>query len=164
MGISKRTIYRRNNLMDTGDIVFIRGKSIISKLVRYFDKGEFSHVAVAVSPTHIIEADWKTKSIIKPFEYEDFEVVRLNLNEQQKDQLIKDAIQLTGKWYDYTQILGYVLSKEDVLGSPKRLICSEIAYELLYGLGIDTGDRNISPNELYSFLTADTLTGVAQTI
>lgn len=42
-------------------------------------------------------------------------------------------------------------------GTPKRLICSEVAYELLLEVGIDVMDRNISPNKLYSYLKKDTL-------
>lgn len=70
------------------------------------------------------------------------------LTDEQKDRLIKKAIQLTGKWYDYPQLLTYIFTKAES-GSPKRLICSEIAYELLLEIGIDVEDRNISPNKLY---------------
>lgn len=142
--------------MESGNLIFIRGHSVISNTVRLFDKGEFSHVAVAVSPTHIIEAKWNSKSIITPFTYEDYEVIDLNLTEEQKYRLIKRSIQLTGKRYDFPQLLRYIF-KGIKSGSPKRLICSEIAYELLKVVGIDVQDRNISPNELYKYLTGSTL-------
>lgn len=104
----------------------------------------------------MIEAEWNTKSIIKPFEHEDYEIVTLMLTDEQKDRLIKRAIQLTGMWYDYPQLLGYMF-KGAKYGTPKRLICSEVAYELLLEVGIDVMDRNISPNKLYSYLKKDTL-------
>jgi hypothetical protein len=138
-------------VIDAGNIIFVRGSSVVSSIVRYFDKGEFSHVAVAVSPTHIIEAEWNTKSIITPFHYKDYEVIDLNLTDEQKDRMIKKAIQLTGRWYDYPQLINYMVTGVK-LGSPKNLICSEIAYLLLKEAGIDIGDSNISPNELYKVL------------
>jgi hypothetical protein len=140
-------------VLETGNIIFIRGSSPISDLVRYFDKGEFSHVCIALSDTHIIEAEWSTKSVITPFKYEDYEVINLNLSEEQKDKLIRKAIQLTGRWYDYPQLINYIFSGVR-LGSPKNLICSEIAYLLLFEVGIDVGDSNISPNELYHTLSS----------
>lgn len=143
-------------VLQTGDIIFIRGRGIISNTIRAIDRGEFSHVAVALSDTHVIEAEWNTKSIIKPFEHEDYEIVTLMLTDEQKDRLIKRAIQLTGMWYDYPQLLGYMF-KGAKYGTPKRLICSEVAYELLLEVGIDVMDRNISPNKLYSYLKKDTL-------
>lgn len=143
--------------LKVGDIVFVRGSSFVSKVVRYFDKGEFSHVAVAVSDTHIIEAEWDTKSVIKPIEYKKYEVISLNLTDEQKDRLIKKAIQLTGRWYDYPQLLNYIFGQSR-WGSTKNLICSEIVYILLLEIGIDVGDRNITPNELYKYLTSDALT------
>jgi len=139
--------------LEVGDIVFVRGHTALSKLVRLFDKGEFSHVAVAVSESHVIEAEWNTKSIITPFSHKDYEIIRFDLSEVDKDRLIKKAIQLTGRWYDYPQMLGYMFHKETQWGNPKKLICSEIAYELLFEVGIDVKDRNIAPNQLYAALT-----------
>jgi Permuted papain-like amidase enzyme, YaeF/YiiX, C92 family len=138
--------------IEAGDIIFVRGSSPISSIIRYFDKGEFSHVAVAVSDTHIIEAEWNTKSVIKPFKYEDYEVIKLGLTDEQKYALVLKAIQLTGLWYDYLQLLTYIFT--DVkLGSPKSLICSELSYHLLKEVGIDVQDSQITPNELYRHLT-----------
>lgn len=142
--------------MKAGNIIFVRGDSIISKVIRRVDKGEFSHVAVALSDSHIIEAEWSTKSIITPFVHQDYEIVDLNLTKEQEDRLIRKAVDLTGFSYDYPQLLGYIF-KEVSLGSPKKYICSEIAYELLKEVDIDVGDRNITPNQLYKLLTGVTL-------
>lgn len=137
--------------METGDLIFVRGHSLISNIVRAVDKGEFSHVAMAVSPTHVIEAEWSTKSVITPVHYEDYEVVSLDLTEEQKDIIIKKAIQLTGRWYDYPQALGYLFSRK--WGSPKNLVCSEIVYLLLKEIGLDLGNPDVTPNELYQGIT-----------
>lgn len=137
--------------MEAGDLIFVRGHSLVSSIVRAVDKGEFSHVAMAVSPTHVIEAEWSTKSVITPLHYEDYEVISLGMTEEQKDRIIKKAIQLTGRWYDYPQAVGYLFSRK--WGSPKNLVCSEIVYLLLKEIGLDLGDSNITPNELYTAIT-----------
>lgn len=86
----------------------------------------------------------------------------MRLNHRQKDVVIRTAIALTGKWYDYAQLLGYVFKKLQY-GTPKRLICSEVAYEVLSALGVDIGDRNISPNQLWRYLKDNTLKFIYQT-
>jgi len=138
--------------MKAGDIVFVRGHNPISYAVRLMDKGSFSHVALAVSPTHVIEAEYSTRVRICPIHYKDFEVVDLNLTEEQRDDIVHGGIQAVGKWYDYIQILGYVLSRKTFLGSPNALICSELVYELLSGVGINMGNPFIKPNEMYELV------------
>lgn len=138
--------------MQAGDLVFVRGNSPISYLVRLFDKGKFSHIAVAVSPTHIIEAEYSTKVRISKMEYEDFEIVDLGLTKEQRDAITHEAIQCVGQWYDYLQILGYVFSPKTFWGSPNSFICSELAYKLLNSVGIKIGNEFTKPNEMYNLL------------
>lgn len=139
--------------MKAGDIVFVRGKTLISKLVRIFDKGEFSHVAIAVSETHILEAQYFIRSRITPVYFNDFKIVPLELTEIERIELIKLAISLVGKWYDYAQILGYLLNKE--INNSNYYICSEMIANILFKLGkIENFSEvmNLKPNELYKFL------------
>lgn len=138
--------------MKAGDIVFVRGHNPISYAVRLMDKGSFSHVAVAVSTTHVVEAEYSTRVRICPIHYKDFEVVNLDLTDQQRDDIVHGAIQAVGKWYDYIQILGYVFSSKTFMGSPNALICSELAYELFNGVGINIGNPFTKPNEMYEII------------
>lgn len=139
--------------MQIGDILFVRGKSPISKVIKLVDKGEFSHVSIAVSETHILEAQYFTKSRITPIYFDDYEIIRLDLTERERIDVLKLAINLVGKWYDYIQILGYVLKHR--INNPNSLICSELVANLLYSLGkvSDSNElRNATPNELYYLL------------
>jgi len=139
--------------MKAGDILFVRGDSLLSSAIRLFDKGEFTHVAVAVSETHILEAQYFTKTRITPIYFEDYEIVRLDLPEY---EVLKISIQLVGKWYDYLQIVGYMLDKKT--NNPNQMICSELVATVLYQLG-EIEDYNkvkdLTPNELYQYLTKD---------
>lgn len=148
--------------MRAGDIVFVRGNSPLSKLVQLFDKGEFSHVAIAVSETHILEADWYMRTRIREMKYTDVEIVDLGLTESERDDVVHAGIQLIGRWYDYPQILWYVLKRffsldgRNKFNSPSNLICSEVIYYILANIGkLDCAmglDFDVTPNELYEHL------------
>lgn len=138
--------------MRAGDVVFVRGNSIISKLIRLFDKGRFSHVAIAVSDTHVIETNWNMKSRVVEFKYKDFELVRLPLTEDQRIRVAVEAKMLEGVPYDYIQILFLMFSSR--LNNPRHFICSELVYTVLRNVGYlnDTYLRDSTPNELYKAL------------
>jgi hypothetical protein len=138
--------------MKSGDIVFVRGTSLIAKIVRFFDKGRFSHVAIAVNEHEVIETNWNMKSKIVKFHYEDYEVVHLNLTDFQRQCIPVIAKKLEGRQYDYLQVIGYIFNSR--LNNPRHLICSELVYNILSEVGFinDVNLRDITPNELYEFL------------
>jgi Permuted papain-like amidase enzyme, YaeF/YiiX, C92 family len=138
--------------MKAGDVIFVRGTSIISRLVRFFDKGKFSHVAIAISETEVIETNWNMRSKIVKFHYEDYEIVSLNLTDSQRDRIPAIASRLEGKLYDYLQVIGYIFKSR--LNNPRHLICSELVYNILSEVGYNHDEltRDITPNELYAIL------------
>lgn len=146
--------------MKSGDIVFIRGKSPISKLIRLFDPGNFSHVAICLSNNAILEAQYFTKSRIVPFYFKDYEIVSLDLSVSQRERIKELGLNLIGHYYDYRQIWGYFLrgvwNKDlKIYNSPNNYICSELISIILSDIGIVPKDRylgDITPNELYSYL------------
>lgn len=140
--------------MKAGDIVFVRGNSIVSKMVRLFDKGRFSHVAIAVSATHVIETNWNMTSKIVEFKYTDFEVVRIDLTDSQRSRVPAVAKVLEGRMYDYLQVLAIIFKSR--VNNPRYFICSELVYYVLKDIGYFTDDtlRDATPNELYKHLTS----------
>ncbi|MFD2671799.1 hypothetical protein [Marinicrinis sediminis] len=140
--------YKDCTRLKTGDIVFVRGKTFLSRIIRFFDRGEFSHVAIALSPTHILESQYLVNVRIAPFQYKDFEVVRLNLAEKQRNLIISNGIQMVGRKYDYMRILGHILKRP--FNSISKLICSEVIEELLVSVKwMSKDDTGRTPNELY---------------
>lgn len=131
---------------------------MVSKAIRFYDEGEFSHVAIAVSDTHIFEAQYYTRARIVKMHYKDYEVVSLSLTDREQAKLRVICGILRGKWYDYVQIFGYLLRHYfglDVgkLNNPNNLICSEALALILYTL--DKTDELwdiVTPNELYFLL------------
>lgn len=150
-------------MIKTGDIIFIRGESIFSPLIRYIDKGNFSHVCIAISDTLILEAQYFKKVKIIPFYYGEnqTEIIDLGLNEEQKRKVISIGLTLTGTWYDYPQLAWYVLKKifkfegKNRLNNPNNLICSELVNHVLLATGYILPQEKVedlTPNQLYNFL------------
>jgi len=145
----------------TGNIIFVRGSSPLSKTIRLFDAGAYSHVAIALSSTHILEAQYYTKSRICPIYFEDYDVINLGLSRQQQLEVMRLGISLVGKWYDYRQIGGYIMRQlfgSDIrkFNNPNNLICSEIIAIILEKSGALEGTygelEDKTPNELYKIL------------
>jgi hypothetical protein len=139
--------------MKAGDIVFVRGNSLLSKLIRRYDGGQFSHAAIAVSETHVLEAQGFTRSRIVPFYFKDYEIIDLQLTNEERMLVIRLVPFLVGRWYDYFQILGYLLKGN--FNNPNHLICSEIIAIILYQIGKieDYSEvKNVTPNQLHTLL------------
>lgn len=147
--------------MLAGDIVFVKGHSIIDCLIRLFDPGPFTHVALAVSSTQVIEADLFTNVRIVPFHYEDYEVVSIGLDPVQRVGLQQAANEYVGRQYDYLQLFWYViddifhLDGRNLLNSANDVICSEVISDIFIRLEIFEKDellRDMTPNELYQYV------------
>lgn len=142
--------------LKVGDVIFVRGNSLLSKGIRYFDAGEFTHVSIAVSNTHIIEAQRFTDVRIVPIYFDDYEIVPMGLDNE-SDEVAHWAISECGKNYDYMQILSYVLDKffkTGVWNNPNDVICSELVIKMMLHFGmINEIERDMTPNQLYRFMT-----------
>lgn len=158
------------NIVKKGDLVFVQGKGIIAKIIRYFDKGTFSHVAIAVSNHDVIEADVDTKVAIRPFlakNWNVIEVIDLGLTDEQRGEVFESAFELLGTRYDYIQLLWYAFKKvfklngRNRLNNPHYVICSELVFialdksGILKDLGIADTFKNgtdLTPNQLYDLV------------
>lgn len=141
--------------MNTGDVIFVRGDGFISKIVRFFDKGKYSHVAIAVDKYNVIEIDFKMKSkLVDVIKYDGLEqeLIETNLSKEQKHKFMEEFPNYLNKNYDYLMVLGLLLKRE--YNSKRSYICSELVYELLYNVGYFKKplDGNIAPNKLYDLL------------
>lgn len=149
--------------MQAGDVIFVKPKGFLSRMVAKIDGGPFSHVAMAVSATHIVEAQAFTRSRITPITERDTVILDLGLSDQQRAYIKEYAIAATGKWYDYELIAGYFAKNvfkwnyKALWNSQNNLICSELVAGLLllvkYEGAEGLQDQNISPRELFTHLT-----------
>lgn len=156
--------------MKKGNLVFVQGKGIISKIIRFFDKGHYSHVAIAVDSDFVIEADVDTKVVVRGFEpdkYSKITVLDLGLSPDEAEHVVDEASLLIGTRYDYMQLVWYGFRKmfnikgKNRLNNPKNVICSELVFivlskaGILDELGIDYEyfeGIDLTPNELYDLV------------
>jgi uncharacterized protein YycO len=143
--------------MRAGDLIFVSGHDLLSNTIRWFDPGQFSHVAVALSDTHLIESQYLTNVRIAEMDYEDYEIVDVGLSDSQRDQLVHLAIELVGKKYDYFFIIGLMFNERG-WNHPNELICTEVAIDLFKTLNIiphTDVSPVVKPNEFYRYVTVD---------
>lgn len=145
-----------------GDVLFVRGKSLISKLIKKIDNGSFSHVVIAVSEKSVLESQRFVKSSIVPIYFDDYEVVDLGLTDEERDKVVHLAVDLVGKHYDYIQVFNILLKKwfgKEIKNNPNNVICSELIVYILFKLNwfenVSDADKflKLTPNELYKYLT-----------
>lgn len=162
--------FRSVKELNTGNIIFVQGKGIVSRIIRYFDKGDYSHVAIAVDYDYVIEADVDTKvsaRFFDPNKYSKITVIDLGLDESKSMHVINEALLLVGTKYDYLQLVWYGLRKlfnikgKNKLNNPRNVICSELVFivlskaGILDELGIDYKyyeGIDLTPNELYDLV------------
>lgn len=141
--------------MEAGDLVFVSEYGPISRLIRFFDKGRFNHVAIAVDSTRILEAEYSTKVRIIENPYTDFEVVSLKLGANSR---IEEFSQLNvGKRYDFWEVLRiwirimFGISYFNKFNDSKEVVCSELAGDYLEFVELaKKGEELLGPNELYT--------------
>lgn len=153
--------------MKAGNLVFVRSSGFIPDAIRYFDPGKWNHVALAVSPNQIAEADVNMLSKIDPFNpgiYEEYEIVDLGLTQEEVSRILVSSKNYLGRKYDNWQIGWYVvkhflkLKFNDPFNNPNNLICSELVFDVLdkagifKDLNINGGSIDITPNELYDLV------------
>jgi Orthopoxvirus protein of unknown function (DUF830). len=145
-----------------GDIVLYKGNGIVSKLVKFFTKSEYTHVSMLISSNHIIEANWYKKSNIVRFEYDEntIEVYRIKggLDYTKQIAIIQHSYDFLNKKYDYKQIFWYIYEyffgkkNKNIFNSNQRLICSELVDKAYLSIGIDLvdfrKDGNVTPADI----------------
>ena len=147
--------------MKQGDLIFYKRANLISYVVAFVTRSPYSHVALAVSETEVIESNvivntWKTN-----FNTEETVVVKRyeNLTSEQQKKIVEYAHSKIGTRYDYFAAVRWFLRivfkrTQKINESEKRLYCSEMIDRAYKQAGIDlvpdrsTGD--VTPGDLYN--------------
>ncbi len=143
--------------MRAGDILLVRGNGLASKLIKAITHSEYSHVALAISDTDIIEIDVFKKVSIHPNSYLDYDLVHVyNLTDTQRDSVIAYALAQLDLQYDYIQLMGLLIEilfhARSYLNSKNRLICSELIDLAFLSQGVDLvpwkDPGNVTPEDI----------------
>lgn len=149
--------------LQVGDIILYKGNGFLSKAVKFFTKSEYSHVSMAISDTHLIEANWYKKSNIIDFKYseKEMEIYRVkDLTIEQQIIILQRVYKYINKYYDYAQIIGHLIESfgfhiSHHLNSDTKLICSELIDRAYSDININlvelrkTGD--VTPNDIAKY-------------
>lgn len=131
-------------------IEFSKSGSIISKLIRWFTWGKWSHVAVRMPEGDMIEAREFLGVVRRNVKYEDVQQVVLEVTEEQA-KVFHDVLRSqVGKPYDWLAILGFLFRRD--WQRDDYWICSELVAWALIKAGVNVILRKrwrVDPTELY---------------
>jgi hypothetical protein len=119
---------------EPGDLIFTRDNGVISKIIRYFTGGKYSHVGVYFGKGLLLEADWNgvvLSSLDK--KYHEYEVVSPS-SVVNRVEFLERLLGRLGDGYDYSFLFGNVLYRmfgkaKAILGftnAPNKWVCSEL--------------------------------------
>jgi hypothetical protein len=149
--------------MKTGDVLFFKGRSLISKVIAYITKSSYTHVALVIGEDIdgtplVLEAQRFTKTKIRRIQpSEVFEVYRTELTRKQQFHIELLAYTQEGKAYDYLEMVGLILrswwkSNRTLIEEKNKLYCSEVVDYIFYVVGVkrllQIGVGDVYPHEL----------------
>ena len=149
--------------LETGDIVFIKPKGILSWIISKLTKCNYSHVVLIykeLNPQLIMDTDWSYTRLRKLDYYKErgYSIYRIKggLDTSQKT-LIKLWMQKNlDKKYDYIQLFSFlnriVFKMDKIFNNPDMFVCSEMVDRAFSDIGIDLVDRyelgDVTPDDL----------------
>lgn len=142
-------------MIKTGDIILVNGTSIVSRIIKFITKSKYSHVALAISDSHVVEIDWKYRVQVRTIQHKHFDVYRLNrdLTTEEIFMLLNYSYSLIGLKYDFLKIFSLLIEiifkkrGKRLFNNPKKLICSDI---------VDSGYKRIGVDLVSNFNEQDT--------
>lgn len=160
-----------------GDIIFFRGRSFISRGIRWFTNSKWNHVGMALDGTNLIEATAagveknNLEELLK--RSEKFCIRRVPDLTVEEVELMKDkAYALLYDEYDFLQFISmipYFLLRKIGINCPfllfnsrDKMICSELVSVLLWTIDIKIVKnmkslKKITPEDLYKFNRLNTV-------
>ena len=146
-----------------GDIIFVRPKGWIWKLIRWRTKGKFGHIGlitghildntllVEASRSGIDQNDLIWKRVCK----DSYSIYRLeHATEEQRTALAKKCLTYVGLPYDKWAIINFIIGKT-WFGNDKHMYCSEMIYRALESLDMvdaEYSPERVSPADLFRLL------------
>jgi hypothetical protein len=143
--------------LESFDVLFYKGKGVISSLIKRFTKSEYSHCAIVLDRYHLLETDWKYPASIKHLNYNsaDYDIYRVtSLTDAQKAQLDDFLTAHLQSAYDYASIWErflYVAFRKPFKRAPSTAYtCDELIVEAFKSVGVllAEDDEKLSPGSL----------------
>ena len=113
---------------------FCSSKKILSKLIRWYDHGEYSHVDSILSNGKQLGAMIKGGVKIRDFIPDKYIFVNIDVDEKTTKKYYDGLRMELGKPYDITAILAFFMNRN--WRDPKRWFCSELVTAKLIEAGV----------------------------
>lgn len=125
-----------------GRLIFVRGKSPLARLIRFFDKGEITHCGIMLDDNIILDARFFGGVKRRLNNYPDYEIVEVDGLD------IERALSHVNKRYDLFRFIWYGFRYGDkVWNNPNQMICSELVGEAMH----DDYIKDLTPNQQYKY-------------
>jgi uncharacterized protein YycO len=116
-----------------------KGKSILSRIIKFRTWGKYSHASIVTSDLEVYESWYGVRHVgsvlqghSKGTEVDLYNIKGLTV--EQEEQIIAFCTEQLGKGYDYFAIIGFVLRRN--YDSMERWFCSELVHEACKNAGV----------------------------
>lgn len=140
------------------DLLFVKGKSLVGRVIEEVTRSPYSHVAIAIDDWHVVETDWRYPLKMRHITYRPSEYDVYRYREPFKMyQLVNMEFFLRGCLnapYDLLQSLTnglHILTGLPIRDAPRRMNCSETVDKMYKAAGIDLCpevDGHVTPGDL----------------
>lgn len=117
--------------MEKFDLIFYKGKNIISKIIRLISKSDYTHVALYLGDFHVVETDFMLNLSVRHIIYKrkDYDVYRVeNITAKQREKLEEFINMTISSHYDYKLVMSHFSNyffDNKIRGSKNKFDCSE---------------------------------------
>lgn len=126
-------------------IVLCRGTGLVSGLIRFQTRSQYSHAGLLFRDDIFIHATWPqvTKTLGVPRDY-DYDLFSLTATKDEESRMREFAEDQLGKPYDITMVLRFVTRQQETRKSKGAWFCSELVFAACRAGGIELL-KNIEP-------------------
>lgn len=90
------------------DLVFVKGNTLLDRIIKSRLKSKYSHVGMMLDDKHIVETGFNVPLSIRHFHYTDYDIVRVNFTDKQKEKLKEFIFKTLQSRYDLAEIAAYL--------------------------------------------------------
>lgn len=142
------------NMLQIGDLIFVRGSDLIGEIITWAESGKYSHVAIYAGNNLVIEAQgYRLISLASLDNYPIYDVGKVDMTDQQRSDLLTYAMTQRGLRYDWFLIFIIAVRLLLRINIPYKeramRICSTFARDCFEHESITLTDiENCTPEEL----------------
>lgn len=140
--------------MQQYDLLFIKGDTVNSRIIKFITRSPYSHVAIVLDNYHVMETDIRYPLQIRHTSYpiNSFDVYRFHRELTDNEKSLMDAylMEKLQTKYDIARTISnglFLLFNIPIRNAVKRLNCTEVAFDMYKAAGIDLG-AELTPRDL----------------